>query len=75
MYQIDEYYLMHKNIKVAKFSMNEIGNQIKVIEIYNKKHSHHKCWNSIRWIIEIPRCKNYLIIVLPRVIRRCFCEI
>lgn len=38
MYQIDEYYLMHKNIKVAKFSMNEIGNQIKVIEIYNKKH-------------------------------------
>lgn len=37
-YQIDEYYLMHKNIKVAKFSMSEFGTKINIIEIYNKKH-------------------------------------
>ena len=35
---VDEYLLMHKNIKVAKFSMTEYGTDIKVIEVYNKKH-------------------------------------
>jgi hypothetical protein len=35
---IDEYLIMHKNIKIAKFSMTEYGTNINVIEVYNKKH-------------------------------------
>lgn len=38
MYPIDNYLLMHKNIKVAKFSMSAIGTDINIIEIFDKKH-------------------------------------
>jgi hypothetical protein len=38
MYQSEEYFLMHKNIKVAKFSMTDYGTSINIIEIYNEKH-------------------------------------
>ena len=36
MYQSDEYFLMHKNDKVAKFSMTDYGTSIKIIEIYKE---------------------------------------
>lgn len=36
MYQSEEYFLMHKDDKVAKFSMTDYGTSINVIEIYNK---------------------------------------
>ena len=38
MYQSEDFYLMHKDIKVAKFSMTDYGTSIKIIEIYNEKH-------------------------------------
>lgn len=38
MYQSEDFYLMHKDIKVAKFSMTDYGTSVNVKEIYNKEH-------------------------------------
>ena len=38
MYFVDKYYLMHKDIVVAKFEMTNYGTDIKVEEIYDATH-------------------------------------
>ena len=67
MYQIDEYYLMHKDVKVAKFEMSNIGTDISVKEVYNYEHMPYGTHTSERLLNEkFTQWKNGRIIPVER---------